>query len=213
MGVNASSKLAPRAIPKQERARRTIDRLLTTTAQLLAEVGVDAFNTNLLAQAAEVGPRAIYRYFPNKWAILRALAERYQVLELEWMGDLARFAETTDWERLVDKSIDDYYQAARREPGFAALQSASRASPELREFEDAGSALVVQQLAIGLRGLGLSCSEAELLALCRVIIESVNRTVDICLGSDEAEAQQLQSQLKIMIRQLVAYHLSGKRTD
>lgn len=204
-----SPQLTPRALPKQERARRTIDLLLNTTAQLLPEVGVDAFNTNLLAKAAGVGPRAIYRYFPNKWAVLRALAERYQAFELEWMGDLSRFARAPNWEPLVDQTIDDYFQAAKKEPGFAALRSAGRASPELREFEDESNALVARQLAVGLGGLGLRCKDAELLALCRVIIESVNRVVDTCLSLTEDDSQALLTQLKIMIRQLVRYHLGG----
>lgn len=99
---------------------RTIDELPTTTAQLLPEVGVYASNTSLLAQPAGVRPRTIYRYFPDKWAVLRALAERYQALELEWMGDLSRFAEAADWVRLADQSFESYYRAACLEPDFAA---------------------------------------------------------------------------------------------
>lgn len=50
---------------------------------------------------------------------------------------------------------------------------------------------------------------ADLLALCRVFIESVNRVADICLNAPEDEAQELPTQLKIMIRQLVGYGLGA----
>jgi hypothetical protein len=57
--------LAPRARPQQARSQATVERLLQVSAELLEEVGVNGFNTNLLAQRAGVAVRAIYRYFPS----------------------------------------------------------------------------------------------------------------------------------------------------
>ena len=50
--------------------------ILPLIAYLLVVFGVNGFNTNLLADRSGVGPRAVYRYFPYKWAVLTELVER-----------------------------------------------------------------------------------------------------------------------------------------
>lgn len=72
----AESQLAPKKRPAQQRSVETYERLLAVTAELLAEVGVERLSTNLVCQRAGLSPPALYRYFPNKYALLHALGER-----------------------------------------------------------------------------------------------------------------------------------------
>ncbi|MCA9645888.1 MAG: helix-turn-helix transcriptional regulator, partial [Myxococcales bacterium] len=65
-----------RVKPVQARAIQTVEHILRTAADLLAEVGVDQFNTNLLAERADVRVRTVYRYFLDKHAVILCLAER-----------------------------------------------------------------------------------------------------------------------------------------
>jgi AcrR family transcriptional regulator len=190
--------LAPRALPQQARSQATMERLLQVSAELLEEVGVNGFNTNLLAQRAGVGVRAIYRYFPNKWAILVAMAERASLLERTWIGDLSHQS-GSDWRAAVDQAIDGYYGAARLHRGYAALRAASLASPELRAIDDRASRELQSDLAAGLRGLGVSVDERHMRTLCLAIIETANRLLDIALQSEPAAADLLVAELKRML--------------
>lgn len=190
--------LSLRTRPQQARSQATMERLLQVSAELLEDVGVDGFNTNLLAQRAGVGVRAIYRYFPNKWAILVAMAERASVLERTWIGDLRRQS-GSDWRASVDRAIDGYYEAARGHRGYAALRAASLASPELRAIDHQASRELQEDLAAGLRELGISLDEARLQTLCLAIIETANRLLDIALQSDAAAAGLLVAELKRML--------------
>lgn len=65
-----------RKIPRQKRAYATIDVILEAAAQLLEKVGEGGFNTNAVAQRAGVSIGTLYRYFPDKRAILVALARQ-----------------------------------------------------------------------------------------------------------------------------------------
>jgi AcrR family transcriptional regulator len=65
-----------RKIPRQSRARDTVDVVLEAAAQVLEASGEAGFNTNAVAERAGVSIGALYRYFPDKAAILRALALR-----------------------------------------------------------------------------------------------------------------------------------------
>jgi len=65
-----------RRSPRQARAREMIATILEATADILEDGGVDALNTNLIAQRAGVSVGAVYQYFPNKAAILSMLGRR-----------------------------------------------------------------------------------------------------------------------------------------
>jgi AcrR family transcriptional regulator len=65
----------PRKLPKQERSQATVEAILTATTHILTKEGYDQFNTNRVAELAGVSIGSLYQYFPNKEALLFALAE------------------------------------------------------------------------------------------------------------------------------------------
>lgn len=67
-----------RITPRQARAQASVEAILEAAAQILETGGEAAFNTNAVATRAGVSIGAVYRYFPDKRAILVALAEREQ---------------------------------------------------------------------------------------------------------------------------------------
>ncbi len=74
--LQTTTTLGPRRTPQQERSAVRVARLLDAAATLIAEVGVEATTTNAIAAAAETSVGSLYQFFPNKDAILSALAER-----------------------------------------------------------------------------------------------------------------------------------------
>ena len=71
------SSLAPRKFPRQERSRRTVDRILEAAAQVLHDAGYTSATTNDIALEAGISVGSLYQYFPNKDAILVALTRRH----------------------------------------------------------------------------------------------------------------------------------------
>jgi len=71
-----------RATPRQRRSRATVDAILEAAAQVLEASGEAGFNTNAVAERAGVGVGSLYRYFPDKRAILVALGRS----EMERVG-------------------------------------------------------------------------------------------------------------------------------
>jgi AcrR family transcriptional regulator len=64
-------------VPKQERSRHTLFRLLSAAEALLEHGGLDAATVPAIAEAAGVSVGVIYRRFPNKDALLRVVYERF----------------------------------------------------------------------------------------------------------------------------------------
>lgn len=65
-----------RVSPRQQRSLATVDVILEAAAQVLEIAGEAGFNTNAIAERAGVGIGSIYRYFPNKHAILVEMGRR-----------------------------------------------------------------------------------------------------------------------------------------
>ena len=74
--MNKETVSEQRVKPRQRRSRATVDIILEAAAQVLEIAGEPAFNTNAIAERAGVGIGSIYRYFPNKHAILVELGRR-----------------------------------------------------------------------------------------------------------------------------------------
>ena len=71
-----SARPIPRKLPRQERSRRTYERILDAAARVLVAHGYDGASTVRIAAEAGVSPGSLYQYFPNKDAIVLATVER-----------------------------------------------------------------------------------------------------------------------------------------
>src|ERR1700727_158166 len=70
-------RLTPRKAAKQARAQATVDAIVEAAAQVFESLGYAAATTNRIAERAGVSIGSLYQYFPNKDAILVALARRH----------------------------------------------------------------------------------------------------------------------------------------
>jgi AcrR family transcriptional regulator len=133
MSEKSELDLGLRKQPKQARARQTWEKILNATALLLDEKGFDGINTNLIAEKAEVNISAIYKYFPNKYAIVSTLAirlnDKQTHLTLEYIRGLES---STSWQDMLSGMIDTMIKGTRNEVGLIALQSAMLATPGLK---------------------------------------------------------------------------------
>lgn len=202
--------LIPRKQPQQARSRETIQRVLEEAELLLVELGVDGFNTNVLAERAGVGVRAIYRYFPNKWAILVELMDRSNARERDWVGNLRLLKAGDDWRSAIDRMIDGFYQGASNSPSYSVLRAACQVSPQLREVDDRNVVSFESDVAEALAALGLAVDPHRLGTIAKIVIEVSGRLIDLALKAESpASAELLIGELKRMLHNLLEPHLPG----
>lgn len=96
-----------RNVPTQARSRERLRRILDAADELLAAEGAGAFNTNRIARYAGVPVGSVYRYFPDKEAIVEALSLSY------W----------SDFEDLVAAAAEIDEQSPLDEPGSVVLDA------------------------------------------------------------------------------------------
>lgn len=92
-----------RRVPQGERGRRRVALILEAAELELAEVGYDNLTTNAVAARAGISIGSIYQFYPNKEALVEALAERYHA-EMRALYD--RLFSALDPELTVRQMID-----------------------------------------------------------------------------------------------------------
>lgn len=111
-----------RRAPVQTRSAQRVRTLLDTTAALVDEGGLDAVTTKRVAERSGMSIGSVYRFFPDRLALLRALADRHRERYMRRLDALLDAAPPTDWRAAVDTAVDELAAMHREEPGFRPLR-------------------------------------------------------------------------------------------
>ena len=203
------SDLSPRVRPVQQRAKETVDQILDNAAILLDEVGVDAFNTNLLAERAGVAVRSVYRYYPNKLAVIVGLAERQAN---EWQKLFAELlVPFADPEQCAldawDEAQDGYAAYLMQKQGRSAIHRAMMALPQLAELNRRDNDVLADLIVKAFVDRGVRPAEAPLKSISRVLLDTSDMAVDEALSRRGRVSVPLLKELKLMHRSYLAIYL------
>jgi len=190
--------------PQQARAQDTFELILDTAGRLLDEVGLERLSTNLVCRRAGISPPALYRYFPNKYAILRELGDRLMALQdqavLEWIDEGG--LETTSFEEEVASNVrlqERVNDITRKFPGNIFVLRALRAIPILREVRLASSDMVAERIADAMKARGHRASRERLIASARLTTELAYSAMEMVLEEPQRDAHQICTDVSKMI--------------
>lgn len=111
-----------RRAPVQARSAQRVRALLDTTAVLVDEGGLDAVTTKRVAERSGMSIGSVYRFFPDRLALLRALAARNREHYMRRIDELLDTAPALAWREVVEAAVDELAAMHRHEPGFRALR-------------------------------------------------------------------------------------------
>jgi len=113
----ARRSVTPRRVPVQRRSRETVRAVLDAAARVVAERGVAGATTNAIARVAGVSVGSLYEYFPNKEALLVALAERLQGrMAADAAEGVAGLAASRDLDEALQRFAETLLAVHEREP-------------------------------------------------------------------------------------------------
>lgn len=121
--------------PQQARGQRRVNTILDAASQVFSELGYEAATTNLIAIRANTSIGSLYQFFPNKEAILSAIATRYSA-QLGGLLDKVFDSYSAPLSVQINDLIDalaGYYIAT---PAFQPLFHAVPASSVMRHVAD-----------------------------------------------------------------------------
>jgi AcrR family transcriptional regulator len=203
---SARAETAPRRLPSQRRSRERVERMLAAAAALIAEKGSDAMRMGEIAEKAGVSIGSLYQYFPDKGAIIRMLAERYNAAGRACIA--AALAEPRSMKALRAAFmglIDTYYGLFLAEPVMRDIWSGTQADKALREIELADSRANGAVLAGALARLRPAADRGALAATAFLIIQLGEATMRLAVSVERAEGDALVAAYKRMVdRELAA---------
>ena len=149
-----------RRSPVQARSADTVRKVEEAASRLLARgVSADAMTTAQISAEAQVSVGALYRFFPDKQAIVDSLAvRRLQDFQSRLAQDIVPALAKRDGPALVGFVIDAFVAFLDDNPDFATIafkgRSISRGTRELQSNANAGVPELVKTYMI--QGLGVA---------------------------------------------------------
>jgi len=191
--------------PLQKRAQETFDLILDTAGVLLSEIGFENLSTNAICRHAGVSPPALYRYFPNKYAVLNTLAtrlmEHQNVAYRAWLEEGGQ-KPASDWEDAINslcRMQESVNAATAASPGAAWIMRAMRAVPELREVRLASHEWATNASLEGLRELYPTADPLTLRVAARLSTETMYAASELVFDEPELDARAINREVSEMI--------------
>jgi AcrR family transcriptional regulator len=173
-----SADTRPSRAPVQKRGQLRVEAILDAAEAVFGEMGVEAGTTNAIAERAGSSVGSLYHFFPNKDAILQALAQRYANSMTTLLFQQLRIDEP--WVPLTElfpQMISAFARMDERHPGYLAVcratDAASGGKSAISMQMEAHMQAMVRQL-LGRRMPGIPEAEAARhAALSVVVVHSV----------------------------------------
>lgn len=195
--------LAVKTQPAQRRATQTFERLLDVAAQVLADVGIDRFSTNIVCERATLSPPALYRYFPNKYALLcelgRRLMERQNELIPNWITLEALAGTRAGLERALQGLLLDTHRVTRDTTAGVWITRALRAVPVLASVRLDSHAKVAQAQIELLQSAYPEADVEQLRIVSRVTVELIYAANELLFDESPLNAQAVSGLVAAMV--------------
>ena len=196
--------LEAKVMPRQKRALSTYDSILEAAGELLAEVGVERLSTNLVCKRAGLTPPALYRYFPNKYALLKELGTRLMAAQDEavfaWQDHYRdRHVAPVEVHAEILRTIESRVnEITRRFPGGGWVMRALRAVPTLGEVRIASREAVAERDFEVLSALYPQADRKRLRIASTLVVEVMYAATELVTDQPELDAEMVAEEIAHM---------------
>ncbi|MDX8460883.1 TetR/AcrR family transcriptional regulator [Mesorhizobium humile] len=196
---------SPRRSPAQQRSRERVERMLAAASALIAEQGSDAMRMGEVAEKAGVSIGSLYQFFPDKRAIVWALAERYTAEGQACISAALKEVEDAEgFKSAFSELVDIYYQLFLAEPVIRDVWSGTQADKALRALELADSRANAEFLVAVLKRLRPDADPVQLETTAFLVWQMGEAAVRLAISVDREEGDRLVEAYKRMaLRELV----------
>jgi len=193
--------------PQQARSQQTVDSILDAAADLVAEAGYESVTTNAIAERAGISIGTLYRYFPDKDAILRGLAVRH----LEKVRAIYDEVFTEDLVYLplpvvLDRLIDPFVALHTACPAYKQILLGSDVSADIAAASEEMDAEIIDRIAGFLRRAAPDLDDQRARLVAMICKAQVKALISLLVSDDEAFRAQATAEMKrILLGYLAPY--------
>ncbi|MEI9987279.1 MAG: TetR/AcrR family transcriptional regulator [Aliidongia sp.] len=178
--------LAGRAVPRQKRAIERREAILQAMLSLLADRDIEEISTTLVAAQAGVPVASVYRYFPNKFAILSELArEAMDAVDSRLEMAMDTGTDSLSIAAAIDRTIDTVIEGYRGVAGVRRLFRNIRLTAAMEDVLAASDLRMIAVLARQLGDMRPDLSVARLQAIARTAVYTFTELQFQAIGCDD----------------------------
>jgi AcrR family transcriptional regulator len=189
--------------PTQARGQDTYEVVLATAGEMLREMGFEQLTTNAVCKRAGLTPPALYRYFPNKHAILKELGDRLMKAQddmvFAWL-DAGGVNGATAAERIEKNAaiLVEMIEMTRRFPGGASIGRALRAVPMLQALRVASRDRVANRFAEVLTQRYPRAPDARARLAMKMMVELIYSAAEMAVEEPDQDARALSREVCLL---------------
>lgn len=194
----ADAPASTRRTPVQERSNDTVQQILKAASSLLATEPLDQITTSRVAQAAGVSVGGLYRFFPDKQAIIDAVAVKHVEDLRTALEQKLSVTLPEDGSVLLGMVVDAYIAFLDERPDFRAIALGRHISASTRQRQggpDVGPAALVKRFILDQTGIDVSHLDLKL----RVASEAGERLIAYAYEQPEERRVEVIAEMKRML--------------
>lgn len=197
-----------RRAPVQRRSAARVQRMLDAGQELVAEIGYDAVTTTLIAERANVSIGSLYQFFPDRLAVIRAVALRNLERFEERVSARLTVDAFTDWWDVVSAMLDEYVAMHAEIPGFAVIRFGDVADRHLLDTNSDNDTIVAGRLAEQMIDRGMVDGDTDALRLhLTIAVKIADTLVRMAFARQPSGDPQLLDEAKRIIREHLTRYL------
>ncbi len=201
-------RLTPRNTPVQKRGKKTVEKILDCTGELLESMGMDALTTNHVAEISGINIATLYRYFPNKHALLVALARRLATEQGDWVDAALREYNGSNFHALVDKVVDNLTVGMCGQRGGVAIRRAMQSHPELWEMDYNLKMRLTDEIADLIDRVGIGLPAERRKAIASIMVETYSSIFDLAYTWGDEHFNVYIDEIKILLHQYLDFYVA-----
>lgn len=189
-----------RNVPTQERSRQTLDDIMEAANQLFYRGGVEGTKIRDIASEAGVSVGSLYRFFPNKEALVDEYVARYMAALTDELAseDLPLRPGMDDIATVVDALIERSARVRSHYVGYGAVRNWREPETGHRPSQvvyDAELAMVMSLI----EGSAFDPAPADLRRIATIVVLTGYPVMEVLPTVSKAEGKRLRHELKVLL--------------
>jgi len=205
----SNTEVEQRLMPVQARSQQRVESILDAAINVIEDIGVVSATTSEIARRAGISLASLYRYFPNKEAIIKRIAvfhlEKQKAFTQGFIGDFNLIEG-------LDLLIDCFAEFYRSEPAYIEVWSGIEGFPELAalELEDLEnnaemlSAKAAQEIP--------HINKKELKIIARTLSRAIGQNLRLAMTMSRKDANDTIAEVKFMAHAYLQARLGSPPT-
>lgn len=180
--------------------------LQSAARDILQEQGAAGLNTNLIAERAGVNIATLYRYYPDKYALLRHLFEEFEEGRRNYvLGRVRELAGGAKWRPWVRSVIEHLAEVRENDPSGVALRLAMASSPDLLEVDRTSSEAIATNLADAFAKIMPHVNPERTQSAARLTVEVITNGLDSAFSTSPPDRQHISELVNLVEAYLSLY--------